>query len=107
MGGSKRVGDNRFMKYVTLAALFGAICFAGETPRPACNARSQGQFWPAEANSSPEAARRLSQSGELAMCSLVVWKYKWQHLSVNVRDLAKAGRPSGAKPPKTGAPENK
>lgn len=26
------------------------------------------------------------------MCSLVVWKYKWEHLSVNVRDLAKETR---------------
>lgn len=78
------------MKRFAFIALFGAMCLAEETRRPVCNARNQGQFWPAEANSSQEAARQLAQRGELEMCSLVVWKYRWEHISVNVRSLAKA-----------------
>lgn len=84
------------MKYVAFIALFGAICFAEEARKPVCNARNQGQFWPAEANVSKDAVRRLYQQGDLEMCSLAVWKYKWEHISVNVRDLASAKRPAAA-----------
>jgi hypothetical protein len=70
------------------------MCFAGQAPKPACNARSQGQFWPPEANVSKDAVWRLYQQGNLEMCSLGVWKYKWERLSVNIRDLAKAKRPA-------------
>ncbi|MBZ5724296.1 MAG: hypothetical protein LAP87_04805 [Acidobacteriia bacterium] len=83
------------MKYVALMALFAAICFGGEVQKPVCSARNQGQFWPAEANFSHQAARQLYQSGELEMCSLAVWKYRWELISVNARVLtrkAAAGR---------------
>ncbi len=80
------------MKVVCLIALFGAMCWAGQDQKPACNAQSRGQFWPSEANSSQQAARQFYQQGELEMCSLVVWKYRWEHLSVNVRELAQGKR---------------
>jgi len=93
-----RVGDNRVVKYLATLILFGAVCLAGGDRRPACNAKVQGQFWPEEANSNHDAARRLYQSGELEMCSLEVWKYKWEHISVNVRDLGKARRTAASSP---------
>jgi hypothetical protein len=82
------------MKTTLLIAFSLAICSAQEAPKPACNAKTQGQFWPSEANSSPEAARRYTQSGELEACAKGVWKYKWERLSVNVRDLAKSKHPA-------------
>jgi hypothetical protein len=81
------------MKHAVLIALCAAMCVAKEPRRPACNARNQGQFWPAEANSSQSAARQLARSGELEMCSLVVWKYRWEHMTVNARELAKPTDP--------------
>jgi hypothetical protein len=80
------------MKYIALFTLWGAMCFARQDPKPACNAKMQGQFWPAEANSDRQAIRRLYQSGELEMCSLEVWKYRWEHISVNARDVEKQRR---------------
>src|ERR1700733_4820090 len=86
------------MRYAAALILFGAMCFAGVNGKPACNARNQGRFWPDEANSNHDAARRLYQSGELEMCSCIVWKYRWEHISVNVRDLGPAKRAAGATP---------
>ena len=34
------------------------------------------------------------QSGELELCSLGLWKYRWEHVSVNVRNLGKGERTS-------------
>jgi hypothetical protein len=95
------------MKYVALVVLFGVICPAAEkAPKPACNAKNQGQFWPEEANSDHSAARLLYQRGELEMCSLVVWKYRWEHLSVNARDVAKERHPFPSESEKTSAKQN-
>jgi len=58
--------------------------------KPPCNAANQGRFWPEEANINRDAARRLSQSGELETCALAVWKYKWKRLSVNARNAVNA-----------------
>jgi hypothetical protein len=77
------------MKYMALITLFGAMSFAGQEGKPPCNAKIQGQFWPEQANWDREAARQLYQTGELEMCSMAVWKYRWEHISVNIRDLAK------------------
>ena len=99
----KKIGKNTIMKPVVLAALCAAMCFAGEPRKPACTARNQGQFWPAEANSNPTAARQAVQRGDLEICALGVWKYRWERLSVNARDGAK--RPLPAKPRKDGVEE--
>ena len=85
-------GDNTVMN-AAFVALWAALCFGGQVDKPVCNAKNRGQFWPREANLSKDAARQLYQRGELEMCSLSVWKYKWEHLSVNVRDLAKGKHP--------------
>jgi hypothetical protein len=81
------------MKVAALIAFFAAICFSQDAQKPVCNAKTRGQFWPPEANTSPDAARRLTQSGEIEMCSQGRWRYKWEHLSVTVRDLAKSKNP--------------
>ena len=95
------------MKYGALMFLFGVMSVAAEqTPKPACNARNQGQFWPEEANSDHAAARLLYQRGELQMCSLVVWKYRWEHVSVNARNVAKEGHPSASKSEEAAAKQN-
>jgi hypothetical protein len=80
------------MKYIALFSVFGAMSLAQHADKPACNAKIQGQFWPQEANSDRFAARKLYQSGELEMCSIDVWKYRWEHISVNIRGLEKRRR---------------
>lgn len=100
--------DTYCMSYMALTVLFGVLCSAAEqTPKPPCNVKSQGQLWPSEANSDHNAARTLFQSGELEMCSLAVWKYKWEHLSVNAHDFAKPKHPQPAKPVKLGVVANR
>ena len=74
------------MRYAAAVFLLSAIAVA-EEQKPACNAANHGRFWPEEANNSAQAAHQLSHSGELEMCSVVVWKYQWRKLTVNVRDL--------------------
>ncbi len=54
--------------------------------KPACKAGNNGEFWPREANGNHAAFQQAYQNGELQMCTLVVWKYKWQYLSVNIHD---------------------
>ena len=91
------------MKRLPALAMFASMCWAGESLRPECTKASQGRFWPEVANSSREVARQLYRSGELQMCSLTPskyrasWKYKWQFVSVNVRDLAKRRRSESGK----------
>jgi len=95
------------MKFVAIMALFASACLAEDAPKPVCNAKNHGSFWPAEANSSQEAARRLSQSGELELCSIGTFKYKWVHISVNVRDLAKGRDGLRSEPKKAGTDARK
>jgi hypothetical protein len=95
------------MKHLALLVLFGVVCPAADrTPKPACNAKNQGQFWPEEANSDHSAARLHYQRGDLEMCTLAVWKYKWQHISVNARDVAKESHPVASEPGKKAAAQN-
>jgi hypothetical protein len=83
-------------------ALFVLLCHAGE-PQPECTKEIQGRFWPEAANSDRELARKLYQNGELQLCSLtppkytIYWKYKWQFVSVNARDLGKPKHAETAK----------
>ena len=93
------------MRYIAGLILVAVSCFAGEPARPVCNARNRGQFWPEQANGNQDAAGRLSRSGDLEMCSLVVWKYKWVRLTVNAKDLAK-DKPRAASHAAKAAPEN-
>jgi hypothetical protein len=95
------------MKRLPAIALFAILCpglqAAEQATQPECKKELQGHFWPEEANSDHELARKLYQSGELQMCSLIppkytiYWKYKWQFVSVNARGLGKSKRAEAAK----------
>jgi hypothetical protein len=80
------------MKLIAVLSLICTAGLAGESERPVCNAKTRGQFWPAEANGSRDATRALAQQGGLQMCTFGTWKYKWKPMSVNVRDLAREKR---------------
>lgn len=41
------------------------------------------------------------------MCSLDVWKYKWEPMSINARALATAKHSQSSQPGKTDAKENR
>ena len=55
--------------------------------KPACVKQRAGEFWPAEANSSPKALHELARSGQLEVCSCKLWRYKWESLTVSVKAL--------------------
>jgi|ERR1700679_716339 hypothetical protein len=98
------------MRTAALIALLGAVCLAQDTiatKKPACNAKTRGDYWPAEANSSPQAVRRFTQSGELEMCSRDFWKYKWVHLSINAHNFAKENQPINQESKPAGAESSK
>lgn len=73
---------------VLLAA--GGLAKDAETfARPMCSAAIRGRYWPESANSDARAARKLAQCGELDVCTRTVWRYKWESVTVNVRQLGK------------------
>jgi len=84
------------MKYVIALAVLGSFCFAQQSRKPACRPQNQGRFWPEEANSDRDARRRLYQRGELELCTLEVWKYRWERISVNARGLSMEKRDGGS-----------
>jgi hypothetical protein len=78
------------MLKLAILLMFGsAMCFAQSiSDLPVCNKKNVGELWPPEALADRVAFRRLSQSGELEVCSRVSWHYRWKSLTVNVRDLS-------------------
>ena len=82
----------------TLAALLlcTAIGFASDSVRPQCNSRNRGRFWPEEANRSGAAARQAARCGELQMCTIGLWRYGWQNLTVSYARLASTSNPAPA-----------
>jgi hypothetical protein len=74
---------------IALILLMAFACFAQDAAKPACNKRTSGQFWPAEANSDSKAARALSRCGALQICTLNGgWRYKWVAVSVHVSQFS-------------------
>jgi len=45
--------------------------------------------------------------GDLEMCSLDVWKYKWESMSINAQAVARARHSQASKQGKTDAKENR
>lgn len=92
------------LKLAVLLTLACATCFAAsDADRPVCNKKNAGELWPPEAGTDRAAFWRLSQSGELEVCSRAPWHYRWQSLTVNVRNLAvrrgtQADAKKGSKP---------
>src|SRR5260370_1319712 len=97
----------RAVRYVASIALFATLCLAEQPRKAPCNASHAGQFWPEEANVDREAAHRLYQQGKLEMCSLAVWKYRWESISVNVRGPGTAKSPVTAKSRNASAAESR
>jgi hypothetical protein len=65
-----------------LLTLTAAMLGSAEAPKPECNAKSHGMFWPDAANSDRAVMRRAADCGELEMCSLGLWRYRWTPLTV-------------------------
>ncbi len=90
------------MKLTAMLSLFCLMAFAEdaqpEAERPVCDAKTNGQFWPAVANGDRDAARKFVQQGELQMCTVHHRRYKWKLLSVSVRDLAREKASATSKP---------
>jgi hypothetical protein len=84
------------MKLTAVLSLFCGLACADDTPKPACNAKTLGQFWPPEANADRDANRRLAQQGDLQICTYGKWKYGWKAMSVSVRELSR--RPDKSAP---------
>jgi hypothetical protein len=81
-----------FVKRTILCGLIAVSVLAKEqepSRRPACKAAIHGQFWPAAANTDGRTARTLAQCGALEICTTTGWKYKWQPVTVNVRQMGK------------------
>ena len=69
-------------------------CLSHAAEKPPCNARNKGEVWP------PPGAR--SAGRPLEMCTLNVWKYRWELVTVPVSQLAKnpkhKAKPDAAQP---------
>jgi hypothetical protein len=93
------------MKLTAVLSLFYALLCAEDAQKPACNARTLGQFWPPEANADRDANRRLAQQGELQICRYGILRYGWKAMSVNVRELSRERNTDSANrpPEKNGA----
>jgi hypothetical protein len=89
-----------FVKRIILCVAMAASVLAKDqepSRRPACKAAIHGQFWPEAANTNSKAARQLAQCGALEICANTRWRYKWQPVTVNVRQLGKSPQePSAA-----------
>ncbi|MFZ0592242.1 MAG: hypothetical protein WAM39_17395 [Bryobacteraceae bacterium] len=84
------------MKLAALLTFSYATCLAASgSDRPVCNKMTAGELWPPQAKTHRAAFWRLSQSGELEVCSRAPWHYRWESLTVNVHYLAARQRTQG------------
>jgi len=67
--------------------LLAALGTAAAQEKPPCNKDRTGQFWPAEANDNPIKAVELARSGDLEVCALKGWHYRWLQPSVRLDQL--------------------
>lgn len=93
---------HRVIRWSALAILLPGLCLAGQDRKPQCSAKLRGRFWPEQGNSDAKLAVTLARDGKLEICTVRVWKYGWEPLTVRVGQLAK-GR--GQKAPKGRATE--
>ena len=69
-----------------------AACAAEPAAKPPCNQRNQGMVWPDRDARSP--------GTEIQVCSLKVWKYRWEPVTVSVSCLGRnAKRRGGCRTP--------
>ena len=88
---------HRILRLTALAMLLSGPCLAGEDVKPRCSAKLRGRFWPEQANYDARLVLTLARSGQLEMCSVRVWKHRWETLTVSVSQLAKEGGQKAAK----------
>jgi len=74
------------MRWFTLLVLFAMALssWADSSARPPCNAHNRGAVWPT--------AREGDNRQPAQVCTLNVWKYRWQTVTVSVSDLVKKSR---------------
>jgi len=82
--------------------LLAASGFAAAEEKPSCNKSRVGQFWPAEANDSPLKATQFARSGDLEVCALKGWHYRWTQPSVSIEQLRGEKKHGPAAPPTEG-----
>jgi hypothetical protein len=75
-----------FVLAVGLVACFSPA-FAGEKPKPRCNAQMRGRFWPEDANGNPLLAQAYARSGQLEICTREIWRHRWEPVTVHIRQL--------------------
>jgi hypothetical protein len=80
---------HRILRLTALAILLSGLCLAEQDGKPRCSAKLRGRFWPEQANSDAKLAVTVARSGQLEMCAVRVWKYRWETLTVHVSQLAK------------------
>ncbi len=69
-----------FLKWMAIPVL--AVCAQAEVvSKPPCNRQNRGRLWPEQ--KSARACRAIE------ICTLHVWKYRWEPLTVHVSQLAK------------------
>ncbi len=90
-----RLQNGSVMRWIFLFAAC-SLCFAEDAGRPQCNSRRSGELWPRIANFDPALRSKLNHCGQLQMCSLQIWRYKWKPVSVHVSQLGKAPQPVSA-----------
>ena len=77
------------MRWFVALVLLAIPCCAGEAGKPPCNKQNRGRLWPDQANTDPAALKQAGQRGELQMCTLGAFRYRWQPLTVHVSQLGK------------------
>jgi hypothetical protein len=75
------------LKTWPLLAAASTFCLAADISKPACNAQNYGSMWPDTANHNPKMMTKLSQCGELQICSRRGRRYRWESLTVRVDQL--------------------
>ena len=81
-----------------LLAAAGTLCVAADSSKPACNAHNYGLMWPDAANHDPKTLVKLSQCGELQICSRPGLRYRWESLTVRVDQLGRAKKKPAPRP---------
>jgi hypothetical protein len=69
------------MRLLLISAVSLVCCFAQQPDKPVCNKKNQGALWPAPGEA--------DACHPVEMCSLDVWKYRWEPVTVDVSQLAK------------------
>lgn len=59
--------------------------------KPLCNQKTEGRMWPTVANEDQRMFLSLARAGTLEMCVQSEWGYKWERMTVNIRQAKRKG----------------